>query len=488
MHSRESDIGGSESLPELRGLLTSRAARPAAHAGLTWRGSPPRFHESLWGVFSKLAYLNALSRRERRELLGVEQDGGINVNRLRSWVPSPNHSRGAWSLQCVEPFVSAPGEPSNFERLRFCKRCLEGGFHSVIFQMPEVSKCAAHDTLLHECCPHCDRPIRYNVWRPSPHIPKPFECTCGQLIWRDRDTVSRWYSADSKLSQLDQFVECLLDIQSSSKSTSLRIGTPSIKITSSSSLAERLGSLSPSKWVKMPRKYHRYVRVDVAMWEARRNLLRSGASTSRNIAMDEWCATLMEHAEHSSKMILTKHKTCIKKAVRDFEREGFRAFPTTCGIANAFVFWKAYWVQPRNRRWLADLLDWHVFATIAALSEEGVPEGIESAMRAGRQGGAPAWTHRWPELWDFLGEQVLFGSLYYFASQVPRGLIVFCSFTDKHISLPASPWGSVWLLTTPKRPDILELRYRAEEDLRDLNRQPCWAAVTASPDLQTAGV
>jgi hypothetical protein len=31
---------------------------------LTWRGPPPRFHESVWGVWQKVSYLNALRSLE----------------------------------------------------------------------------------------------------------------------------------------------------------------------------------------------------------------------------------------------------------------------------------------------------------------------------------------------------------------------------------------------------------------------------------------
>jgi hypothetical protein len=482
MHSRESGIGGSESKAAQRGVFTFRAARAAADGGLTWRGSPPRFHESLWGVYSKLAYLNALSRRERREL-GIEQDGGININRLRSLVPSPNHSRGAWSLQRVDPFISAPGEPSNFQRLRFCMRCLEGGFHSVIFQMPEVSRCVAHDTPLLECCPHCGRPIPYTVWCPSPHGPKPFECKCGQPIWCDRDTVSRWYLGDSKLLQLDQFVECLLDMQSASKAAWLRIDKPAVTINGYSWLGERLGSICPSELLKMPRKYYRYINVDVTAKRARRrNLLRSGARMSNNIALDEWCAALMVRVERRSRMVSTNHRECIGNALNDFDREGSAVLLTKCHIGNAFVFWKSHWLQRVNRRWLDQAVYWLVRATLDRLHETGALELIEGRGRAHQQ--LQAGQHCWPELWDFLGEQALIASLCYFVRTIPRVLKDVPSFRNRlgfvsnvNRMVPTELWGPIWLLIEPTRPHTFEIRYRDEEDLRDLNSQPCSASI-----------
>src|SRR6202035_2923550 len=73
---------------------------------LTWRGPPPRFHESLWGVLQKLSYLNALDLRDRQELLAMHPGTTGYLERLHSSIGLDTDPVQSWSLNSIEPIVA----------------------------------------------------------------------------------------------------------------------------------------------------------------------------------------------------------------------------------------------------------------------------------------------------------------------------------------------------------------------------------------------
>lgn len=88
-----------QGLPQ--GYGSRRLARAAAWAPLTWRGPPPHFHESVWSVWQKVCYLNAMGPADAQRLL-PERNEGDRLARLRVLIPRGRDVWPGWSLNANE--------------------------------------------------------------------------------------------------------------------------------------------------------------------------------------------------------------------------------------------------------------------------------------------------------------------------------------------------------------------------------------------------
>ncbi len=95
-----------------------------------------------WAALSRYGTLElvsrALNRRPETVRLGAE---------VKRWWPP-----------VLRPLLLSV-DSTKFERLRFCRACLERGDHSPLFQLPWWDGCPIHAEPLYEGCPHCDAPI-----------------------------------------------------------------------------------------------------------------------------------------------------------------------------------------------------------------------------------------------------------------------------------------------------------------------------------------
>ena len=63
--------------------------------------------------------------------------------------------------------------------LRYCRRCLRLGYHSVVHQLKGVGQCPIHGTVLEETCTHCGSRTPY--WLNASLLGAPYQCcACRQ--------------------------------------------------------------------------------------------------------------------------------------------------------------------------------------------------------------------------------------------------------------------------------------------------------------------
>ena len=466
------------SVPVYHGL------RPAL-TPLTWRGPPPRFHESLWGVLQKLSHLNALELRDRQELLSIRPGATGYLGQLHSSIALEADPLHSWSLYTMEPIRVPSGEPSPLDVLRFCEACLETGFHSVIFQMPELGRCPAHDLELQDRCPACGAAIDYCLWRAVTTVSS-FECRCGNLLWRHRDRVKEWYRTPHHMDRLDGFVHRLLSLERSSTAVWFRIDRPNIGVSRTSGVAERLGAISPTELLKLPRVYRRFLREEVLMAGAECDdfELSAGVET-RQIGAADWPGELLQLAERDVIDALSAHKRCIEEVTSAVEHDGPVLSVDLCPLANALVLWRTHWRARAPQRELCRLLEWHTFMTVSALRERQIicPASSDSAAI---EDVIPTFDEEfgeqsWLTLWKVLGRQVLIESMMSITSFVRKVIdssdLKYDRLTHRLACPDRDPLRTemppVWAIIEPRRPHMLELRHTGCERLRVLNQGFC---------------
>ena len=181
-----------DSLSESRVLI-------APGARLNWRpGSIARF-ESLWSILHKLVYLNDVNVKELTFALNPWQfwraqkakpvsisllDFGSLSRRRLQWLLGLRSETLDYAV--VAPYV-VPLETRNpietaTNVLRFCRVCLERGFHTPLFQELSIVACPIHHVPLEEKCWHCRSEIRYEFDGAAAH--NPYGCSkCQTLFW-----------------------------------------------------------------------------------------------------------------------------------------------------------------------------------------------------------------------------------------------------------------------------------------------------------------
>ncbi len=126
-------------------------------------GSPPYLG---WRALSERGAGERLSRAQGRRPETVH----LGAELLRWW-PSCLRPLGRWH------------DPTMFDRLRFCRTCLEQGNHSPLFQLPWWDGCPIHADPLCEACPHCGAPIPAGL---PPAHPADW-LTCAHCRWELSD-------------------------------------------------------------------------------------------------------------------------------------------------------------------------------------------------------------------------------------------------------------------------------------------------------------
>lgn len=129
---------------------------------LVWRPEWHRPGESFWSVLNKLAFANDTPVREVlahlagsvRALRGMTLTVEPRVATLICQALGLAFSRAAQLFAGVRP---VPLEHRQWLQigLRWCPKCLEAGFHSVVFQDWRVLKCPWHGCQVVDYCPRC---------------------------------------------------------------------------------------------------------------------------------------------------------------------------------------------------------------------------------------------------------------------------------------------------------------------------------------------
>lgn len=370
---------------------------------LNWRGPPPRFHESVWGVLHKLIYLNALSVPQRRRLFFAAQ------SRMG---PSPGPAEGLWSSLCDREAVRAQLPVSNaswpewlarprgfsarfneydYATLQYCPRCLEHGFHSVVFQSLDLARCPEHDETLLDICPGCRDRIPY--WR-STLAWGAFECSCGHVLWAGRDAVPAWYPPNSFGRRLDVFAQRL-------KQSALAGGGAWLLDPRSPRIFPDAGpTFQHSVLFGMPQRWHPLFRSERFLaLETRSRVPLEGVYRPVTWSLAEACKRLLQGAFEYARVHLPNHRECLAMPINEAQKPPL-LLPRACVIAQAHHLWRWQWSDSQTQRQLHEILLWTVIQTLHTVQQRRI-------LRARTIAAIPQWC----ALWSFIGERIMLGNL-----------------------------------------------------------------------------
>jgi hypothetical protein len=127
--------------------------------------------ESLWMRLSKFSLCNRLSSAELTELFALRDADGlymaVDLRRKERWDEAAlgiilELAPGVLAMSfCVTQPRQVLGRVST--ELRYCKQCLQTGFHAAWFQWLSAERCPVHREFLRSGCLNCSAPIPYAV-------------------------------------------------------------------------------------------------------------------------------------------------------------------------------------------------------------------------------------------------------------------------------------------------------------------------------------
>lgn len=127
--------------------------------------------ESMWMRLSKFSLCNRLSSAELTELFVLRDANGLymmpDLRRKERWNEAALATilelpPGVFAMSfCVTAPRQVLGRVST--ELRYCKQCLEMGFHAAWFQWLSAERCPLHRVFLSSGCSDCSAPIPYAV-------------------------------------------------------------------------------------------------------------------------------------------------------------------------------------------------------------------------------------------------------------------------------------------------------------------------------------
>lgn len=102
--------------------------------GLVWRSAWEVPCEGPFSLAAKVACANELQFAD-----------------VRDWVFAMNQSTAFLGNDTVRPVLCS-------SRVRYCRMCMDRGYHSWLFQLWQIDNCPIHDQPLHASCQACDAP------------------------------------------------------------------------------------------------------------------------------------------------------------------------------------------------------------------------------------------------------------------------------------------------------------------------------------------
>jgi hypothetical protein len=278
----------------------------------------------------------------------------------------------------------------------------------------------------------------------------------------------------------------LLNLERSSTAVWFRVDRPTIGVSRTSSIAERLGAISPTELLKLPRVYRRFFREEALTAGAECDEFElSPEIETRRVFAPDWSTELVQRVQRDVIDVLSKHQRCIEEVTGTVERDGPVLSVDLCPLANALVLWRTHWLSRAPQRELCRLLEWHTFAALSALRERQIicrgPSDSAAAGDAVATCGSVFGGRSWLTLWQVLGRQVLIESMMTITNFV-RKVIDGCELSYERLTHQlACPdrdtlrteMPPVWAVVESRRPHILELQHGGCERLRVLSQEPC---------------
>ncbi len=165
-----------------------------------WRKNLVSPYESLWSILHKFASLNAANASSVRSIFGKDSDhidtanhwkwnerddlryfGGLDPLKVAQIT---NLEDQVIKESVIQTFIKQNERQSHScTVLRFCKSCLQAGFHSSLFQLLFLKNCPFHKEEFLTRCPNCGEEISYRLNNNA--LKKPYGCAkCSKVFYQ----------------------------------------------------------------------------------------------------------------------------------------------------------------------------------------------------------------------------------------------------------------------------------------------------------------
>lgn len=309
---------------------------------IVWRKEWINEYESPWSIFEKLALVNLIDRNEILQTFGSRvvqnikqhigdkhrdllQLNGFDLNKLHETMDYNLQEHNHLTIQSlIAPFDGLYTSVDHWfnKELRWCSKCIEGGFHSWLHQFKLFDECAFHDLKLNNACPACRSTIPFLL--SNTQLDHAFQCKCGYALayfhvsswneWRAPDqmdpAVLRWFQANqANMKASNIYSKWIVHAQHCNLKRLVKDDPEEIKVFNSKEIESEHRQFFFSK-------------------RFQKDLLQVTSN-----AVQKVIDRLFQSSLHS-------HQHCITQLMELRKTDKTTDFPELCPYAYAFVFWR----------------------------------------------------------------------------------------------------------------------------------------------------
>lgn len=303
---------------------------------IVWRREWIRPYESAWSIFEKFKFANIVERSTIIRAFGIEKVQKIKGSHIGDQFRDLLHLKGldpslteyylSFDLhthndQTIKKILSPLGKylgrsDSWFStHLKWCKTCLQNGYHSVLHQFILFKNCPFHQEPLIENCPGCDASIPFLI--SDSNLGGAFLCKCGFLF---SDASKGWNNWCTDINIKDKQVKKYL--------------TNSTKSQNQYIIIQKYINFDLLNTIKEGIQYvdqfcfnnNLQVKNKIDLTQLYKDILYENSE-------------VFEYVDKRIRKAIYKHKACISRLTLLLKEET-ADFPPACPFAYAYVFWR----------------------------------------------------------------------------------------------------------------------------------------------------
>ncbi|MBB6021856.1 hypothetical protein HNR77_002951 [Paenibacillus sp. JGP012] len=304
---------------------------------IVWRKEWVNEYESPWSVFEKLSLVNLVERNEILKVFGIPKVKNIKQNigdyhrnllLLNGFDLQKLHQALDFNLlehnkntihALIAPFHALYSSRSHWfhEKLLWCPKCMERGFHSWLHQFKLLDKCAFHNLNLVKSCPDCNETIPFLL--SNKQLGYAFKCKCGFTI--ASFNISSWNEWTAP-EQIDQAILEWI------RSNMYQLDVQPRWIVHEQHCSLKLLIKAEPKETKHIESIESLYQNDYYSQRFQQIMLRNCLQTFRQVE------------DKLLKNLLRKHQHCITQLMELRKMNDIAEFPEICPYAYAYVFWR----------------------------------------------------------------------------------------------------------------------------------------------------
>ncbi|MFJ7310827.1 TniQ family protein [Peribacillus frigoritolerans] len=300
----------------------------------TWNKHWILQHESFYSIIEKFKLTNSIEGKNVLDLLECVKPRERNFITLHEDISNEKMINvfGYPLRHIIQESINSLIYPLKIEKhrlnkffannLRYCPKCFERYYHSILHQFLLLTKCPLHEIPLHEKCPNCLQKIKYNITENQP-----FSCNCGYKFIKNGLNFAHFLAEmkrNKHFNKYDLFTNKLLKKYVSDKDIVIYIDKISLPTSDhDGDMISKIYTMNETSRCNYKIFYlNRKGPVKKSSEELNREIFLNTKATYKSIA------------RYIRKNLLKKHRKCIRQTVK------FKIENNTCKKAMSYIFWR----------------------------------------------------------------------------------------------------------------------------------------------------